>query len=248
MLFKKILNSFLAFCITAILWIALCGCDDLGAFDSTTEYYDCFGNVVLIDGTEWENESYSVSEYFYNKESRENFLQGDDGAYKGIEHGEYVYMAIPFQADIDMDTLALYIQSKSDVTVCINVFAVNEEQWSALLKSETNKDDPDQTNNPDPDTRIGETTVHLEKEKWGSFVLDVFNVDGVSQKSIQINKGQYVLLQIKNNSSILEFDEEKQTYVDTTTGLELQKAKLTMTNLLIRALDVKKPNEAQGGE
>ena len=43
------------------------------------------------------------------------------------------------------------------------------------------------------------------------------------------------------------FNEEKQTYVDQLTGLELPKAEITMTNLLIRALDVKNGDGAQGG-
>jgi hypothetical protein len=44
------------------------------------------------------------------------------------------------------------------------------------------------------------------------------------------------------------FDEEKRTFVDPQTGLELQKAEITMTNLLIRALDIKNVNKVQGGE
>jgi hypothetical protein len=43
------------------------------------------------------------------------------------------------------------------------------------------------------------------------------------------------------------FNEEKQIFVDPQTGLELPKANITMTNLLVRALDVKEGNETQGG-
>ena len=77
-------------------------------------------------------------------------------------------------------------------------------------------------------------------------MLDVFKMDGKTQKSIQINDGQYILLQIRNNSGVRVFNEEKKAYVDQLTGIELPSAEITMTNLLIRALDVKNGDEAQG--
>ena len=66
--------------------------------------------------------------------------------------------------------------------------------------------------------------------------------------SIEIQKGQYILLQIRNNSGVRIFDEEKQAFVDPQTGLELSRVQLTMTNLLIRALNVTTEGDAQGGE
>ena len=101
---------------------------------------------------------------------------------------------------------------------------------------------------PDPETRIGEVTVRLKGEKWSSFLLDDFRVKGLIQKSIEINAGQYILLQIRNNSGVRVLDEEKQIFVDPQTGLDLQKAEITMTNLLIRALNLKNESEEQGGE
>ena len=98
------------------------------------------------------------------------------------------------------------------------------------------------------ETRIGEMTVHLKNGKWGSFVLDTFRVNGTTRKSIEIKDGQYILLQIRNNSGVRVFNEEKQSFVDPQTGLELQKAEITMTNLLIRALNINNESEAQGGE
>ena len=271
MTFKKIVSAAIALCITAILGIALCGCEDLGEYDDTQEYYNSFGDIILIDETS--REGYSVADYFYNKESREDFLEGDDGAYKGVEHSDYVYVAIPFRSDIEMDTFALYIHSREDVAVYINVFVIDEvkipSDWKKLSDNEVNSagtgnevnpagtgeatdgesgDDTQQQNkvydDPDPETRIGEITVFLKKENWDSFALDRFDVNGASQNSIEIKNGQCILLQIRNNSGVRIFDKEKQCYVDPQTGLELQKAEVTMTNLLIRALDIKNGNEA----
>ena len=50
MLFKNIINACFAICIMAILGIALCGCEDLGAYEDTNEYYGSFDDIVMIDG------------------------------------------------------------------------------------------------------------------------------------------------------------------------------------------------------
>ena len=265
MRFKSIFKAFVAICMAAIILIAACGCEDLGAYENTEEYYSSFGDIVLIDGTTKNRTEYSVETYFYNKESREDFLRGEDGAYKGVEYAEYVYMAIPFESSIDMDTLALFIQSKADVTVYISVFISDKipTNWKAVADNVINQDGSNDVlaegaenesqntekvyDDPDSETRIGEVSVHLKNGKWNSFVLDVFKIGGKTQNSIQINDGQYILLQIRNNSGVRVFNEEKQAYVDGLTGIELPKAEITMTNLLIRALDVKNGDEAQGG-
>ena len=264
MRFKSISKAFVALCMAAIILIAACGCEDLGAYENTEEYYSSFGDIVLIDGTTKNKTEYSVETYFYNKESREDFLRGEDGAYKGVEYAEYVYMAIPFESSIDMDTLALFIQSKADVTVYISVFISDKipTNWKAVADNQMNQDGSEIVlaegaenesqntekvyDDPDPQTSIGEVAVHLKNGKWNSFVLDVFKMDGKTQKSIQINDGQCILLQIRNNSGVRVFNEEKKAYVDQLTGIELPSAEITMTNLLIRALDVKNGDEAQG--
>ena len=268
MRFKSFIKASLAICIAAILVIAACGCEDLGEYEDTEQYYSSFGDIVLISGTTKEKKDYSVDKYFYNEESREDFLAGEDGSYQGVEHSDYVYMAIPFESNIDMDTLALFLQSKNNVAVYINVFLTDKipEKWKSIsdieIKQEENTESSDEESkdeseentgtpeydDPDPATRIGTVVVHLEKEKWNSFVLDVFEINGEIHQSLQIKEDQYILLQIRNNSGVRIFDEEKQTYVDPQTGIELPKAEITMTNLLIRALEVSNGDETQGGE
>ena len=238
MTFKKIVSTCLALCIMAALAVAMIGCDDLGDFEDTNEYYASFGNITLISGTTKEEKDYSVEKYFYNEDSREDFLKGEER----IAYSDYVYMAIPFNSDIDMDTLALYLQTQNDVTVYINAYVVNKSEWDAIRDNDDNSENNGKVYD-NPNTKIGEASVHLENGKWNSFAIDVFKTNAGSQKSIQIKSGQYVLLQFKNNC----VEDNKQAYVDPDTGLELSKAEITMTNLLIRALDVKEGNETQGG-
>lgn len=278
------LSALIVICITVILAIALCSCDDLGAFGDSAEYYASFDDIVLIDGISKETEEYSVEEYFYNDESREDFLQGENGVYRGVTHGRYVYMAIPFESNINMDTLALYLQSTDDVALYINVFVTDTipENWKSIADNVIDEEDSAQTqesgsgdnmddgsendtesdsgnntgegsseptyDDPDPETRIGEIVIYLKKDNWDSFVLETFYVNGAVRESIQINDGQYILLQFRNNSGVRVFDEEKQVFVDPQSGIELAPANITMTNLLVRALSVYDENETQGGE
>ena len=258
MTFKKIVSTCISLLLVATLAVAMSGCEDLGAYEDTEEYYSAFGDIALISGSSKVKKEYSVEDYFYNEDSREDFLMGDDGSYNGVEYSDYVYMAIPFESSINMDTFALYLQSQQDVTVYINVFVTDEipDAWKAIEDNVINSGESgEETENeekvyddPNYETRIGEITVHLKNGKWNSFVLDTFRVNGTTQKSIEIKEGQYILLQIRNNSGVRVFDEDKRAFVDPQTGLELQKAYITVTNLLIRALNIKNESEVQGGE
>ena len=90
---------------------------------------------------------------------------------------------------------------------------------------------------PDSETRVGEVAVYLRGGVWNSFTLNSFNVSGALEKSIHLKSGQYILLQIRNNSGVRELDTETGVYVDPQSGIALDEAEITITNLLIRALD-----------
>jgi len=123
-----------------------------------------------------------------------------------------------------------------------NTLVETEETESEPEESENESDAPEQTeeesNPPYSKVKIGEIVIQLNSGKWDSFVLDEFYVNGKAQKSIQINEGQYILLQIHNNSGLRNSDAENQASAEPQTENELQKAKITMTNLLVRALEI----------
>lgn len=296
---KSIINAFVVLCITAILAIAVCGCEDLGAYDDTAEYYDCFGNIIFVDGVTGDYSDYSVEDCFYNKESKENFLAGENGEYMGVPHDYYEYVAIPVESTIDMDTLALYIQADDKATVYISIYVADEipdeddtstdtettdaqsespdvsntaaegqsapseegkgsepdmggdpdntiieteRTESASEEAETESEAPEQTEEEVKPSyskvKIGEIVIQLDGGKWDSFVLDEFDVNGKAQKSIQINEGQYILMHIRNNSGLRNPDAADQASVEPQVENELQSVKITMTNLLVRTLEI----------
>ena len=248
MTFKRIVMACVAICIMATFMVALCGCDDLGAYSNTEEYYDSFGMVTLVGGDAGKGKGYSVEEYFYNEESRENFLTDENGKYHGITHSEYVYVAIPLNRDLKMDSLAMYLQATEDVTLYISVYVTDKipSNWKTIGEnnaleyiSENGSKEAVAYDDPNPETRIGEITTYLKGGKWKSFTLDSFKVNNNYEKSIQLNTKQhkYILLQIRNNSGVREIDDKTGLLVDPQTGLVLDTASITMTNLLIRAIE-----------
>ena len=249
--FKRKFVTCVAICITAILAIAVCGCEDLGAYESTEEYYGAFGDVAFIGGAAGNRKDYSVEDFFYNDKSRDDFLVNENGVYEGVEHSDYVYVAIPFDKDIDMDSLAMYIQAKNDVTVYMNVYLIDEEQiptnWKKLDGTDNTGEDQ-AYDDPMPESRIGEITVYLKGGKWNSFVLDYFNVNDNNEKSVSVKSGQCILLQIRNNSGVRVLDSESGLYVDAQTGAQLDRAEITMTNLLVRALEIENNTKAKEEE
>ena len=264
MTFKHKIKACFAFCIMAILVIAMCGCDDLGAYESTDEYYASFGDIVFLGGAAKDGIEYPVEDYFYNEDSREDFLTGDDGEYSGVPHSDYVYVAIPVQTDLKMDSLAMYLQAKSNVALYINFYVVDKlpKNWKTIddavggeavspasaeayeykLNEATamplaDEGEAETFDDPKPETRIGEINVYLKEGEWNSFTLDNFRVNGLFEKTIQIKKNQYILLQIRNNSGVREFDAQTGLFVDPQSGFPLDKAEITMTNLLLRAVE-----------
>lgn len=248
---KRLVSASLVLCITAILWIAVCGCEDLGVYNSTTEYYESLDTVTLINAATKESKTYSVEESFYNKESREDFLEGEEGDNKRVEYGEYVYMAIHIGKGLEMDTLALYLNALEGVDLYINVYITESipsnfrpiganvvvPETTDATSEETEEDSEETYDDPDYKSSIGEIVLNLKKEEWDSFVLDTFMVNGEVQKSIKIEKDQYILLQFRNNGGA----------VDPPNHLSLEKAVIKMTNLMVRALEIDNENEAQGG-
>ena len=235
--FKRKLISCVALCITAILGIAVCGCDDLGAYENTEEYYDSFDKIIFIGGEAGDGEGYSVEKYFYNENSRDDFLEGEDR----VTPDEYMYVAVPFTKDIKMDSFAMYLQATRIVTVYMNVYLIDSDDLPKRLeKTDPLGEEEQGYSEPASESKIGEITVHLEGGEWDSFLLDYFEINNNNEKSIYVEAGQCILLQIRNNSGNPELNIEN--------GIKLDRAEITMTNLLVRALEIENNTEAKEEE
>jgi hypothetical protein len=120
---KIFAKKLIAISVAAISAVTLASCFDLGDFSDESAYYAAFGEVGLVyqDPSaiekDIEREDYSIQDYFYNKNTGENFTYGDpkdsevdEG--KDIPQLPYLYMVIPVQRDLRMESFALYVNAK----------------------------------------------------------------------------------------------------------------------------------------
>ena len=242
---KKLLANLVAICLMLCTVLTLGGCDDLGEYEDEDDYYETFGDILLIDSA-GEDESYSVEDYFYNESSREDFLVSDDGKYGGVPTAEYLYMAIPVKCDIVMDSLALYVLGDSEQGLYFSVY-ITDGIPSKIRKpgdpfSETVDKDGETVeeeikyDDPNPKSSLCDSVYYFDGNEWDAFLVEIFKEDGVSKDSISVKKDQYILIQFRNNSGIRVLDKTSGGLVDEKSGLALDSTGFTMTNLLIRVL------------
>jgi hypothetical protein len=120
---KIFLKRLVSISVSAILAVTLVGCFDLGDYSDEAAYYEAFGDVKLVYQNptvvekDVENEDYSIKDYFYNKNTGEDFAYGDpkdddpdEG--KDIPQLPYLYMAIPAERNLKIESLALYFNAQ----------------------------------------------------------------------------------------------------------------------------------------
>ena len=224
---KIFLKKFISIGVAAILSAASVGCFDLGGFSDDTEYYETFGDVRLVyqnpgvTDKDVETQDYSIQDYFYNKNTGEDFVYGDpkdeepdDG--KDIPQLLYTYMAIPVEQDLNIDSVALYFNALQTCALEVVFYVVDElpnggkfteirllgePEYQQKLDDE-GKPEMDENNQPildkilysDPDDEsiVARSTVYVSENKWVALVMEANN-------SIQVKGSQYLLLRFLNN-------------------------------------------------
>jgi hypothetical protein len=219
---KIFLKKLAAIGAAAIMAAVLVGCFDLGDFSDDAAYYDAFGEISLVYSTEKkeaEYKKYSVEDYFYNKATGEDFSYGNpkdeepDGG-KDIPQLPYVYMAIPVQQDMKIDSLALYFNAVEDCPIEVAFYLVNElpdggsfsdirllEDPEYLPESNGNgEEEPEKIKYSDPDDSlmVAKTTLQAKGGNWVSLLVN----DWSGENMLEVKEGQYVLLRFINNSGI----------------------------------------------
>ena len=250
---KIFLKKFISIVVTVILSVTMVGCFDLGDFEDESEYYNAFGDVQLV----YQNpnavekdvmyEEYSVKDYFYNSNTGNDFVYGDPNdddpdEGKDIPRLPYVYMAIPFKQDLNVDSVALYFNALEKCSLKVSFYIVDklpdggdfdnirifgEPEFRPKLDDD---DNPlyDDNNNPilekieysDPHESliVYNATISLTKDKWTSVVVDTWSKGDV----VEVKDSQYLLLRFVNNSGASEEGDIPVAF--------------RVTNLLIRAV------------
>lgn len=134
---KIFLKKLISISVAALMAVALFGCFDLGDFQDETSYYASFGEVRLVYQNpqavekDIQYSDYDVKDYFYNKNTGEDFTYGDpkddqpdDG--KDIPQLPYTYMAIPLEREMEIQSLVLYLNATSSTSMQILCYLVDD--------------------------------------------------------------------------------------------------------------------------
>lgn len=151
--------------------IFLTGCTDLGVFteeENFDNYYASLGDVVgkyELEGV-LKNNEYDVEKYLFNDSTLNHFTWADED--ETVEYQQYVYIVIPFEKKIKIESLALFISSNDDPTYIEDL----QLEFSAFYYPEATyiPDDGKIKMLTSPDTEIVEEddgnggTIEVEKE------------------------------------------------------------------------------------
>jgi hypothetical protein len=238
------LKKLLSIGVAVIFAVALVGCFDLGDFSDESAYYESFGDVRLVyqnpnsDKKDIKSKDYSIEDYFYNKNTGENFTYGDPNDEesdegKDIPQLSYVYMAIPIEQDLSLESLALYFNAIQTCSLEVFFYVVDDLPNGGDFKNIRLLGDPEyqpktgengetiyekiEYSDPSDDLMVAKVTMQVKTGKWDSLIVNKWN----SVNSLEIKDGQYLLLRFVNNSGA-------------NTG-EKPSVAFRVTNLLIRA-------------
>ena len=237
---KIFLKKFISISVAAILAVTLAGCFDLGDFSDESAYYATFGDVIMVYAVEKdvECEDYSVKDYFYNKNTGENFAYGDPkdeetDTGKDIPQLSYVYMAIPVQQDLHMRSFALYFNALQTCALDVFFYVVDDLPGGGDFENIRLLGDPEyqqkldnngetiyekiEYSDPSDTFMVAKATMQVKTEEWDSLIVDNWS----DENAVEIKSGQYLLLRFVNNSGA-------------STG-ENPPVEFRVTNLLIRA-------------
>ncbi len=230
---------FLILLILSMLILALSSCYDLGSYGeegNEEEYYEAFGDVkgIYPHGIK----EYDIEDSLYNPYTVENLDWEDED--DAVETHPYLYIVIPIEKDLTIDSLALYMKSPSDVFAKLSVFYFSTE--SLLPEKISFFDSPDtekvketdehgnevevekeiEYDDPKISDALANVGVSLKENEWNSFLIEEFNQTGYNDGCIHAVEDSYIYIRVENN-----YGKNKKTM----TSFEF-----TMIDLLIRAI------------
>lgn len=171
----KNLRFFGALAVLVALTFTLSGCFDLGDFEDEEDYYSCFGVVGLIAQDESKTD-YSLKDYFYNKESVNDF----GGSI--VSPSAYIYLVLPLHKDMEIDSFSLYLCAESEAKIRYSLFLSDSVPSDICRYDEFLYEiEEDDEGNPRYDEQ-GNPVFVQEKDDKGNLV---YNEDG-SPKYVEI--------------------------------------------------------------
>lgn len=195
-------------------------CFDLGAFDGGNgeyeDYYDAFGVVTgLFDGG---NHEYEVEKSLFNDYTVDKMDWEDED--DAVKSEEYVYIVIPFEKAVNIESIGLFLQAESDATLSVSAFyyqSVTEAPKKIRYKSspeteiviiqDENGNDVEQEveieyDDPPQQLSVAETTCDAHLGEWSSWILSDFMQEGYLDGLLHTGDDGVLYIRIDENSGL----------------------------------------------
>ncbi len=174
----------------------LSACFDLGEFEGGNgdykDYDESFGVVTgLFDGG---SHDYDVDDSLFNDYVVENMDWEDED--DAVKSEEYAYIVIPFEKQLKVESLALFVWGESVATLSVNAFYFESEaefpkkikyktspETEIVVVKDVNGNDVEQEveieyDDPPEEVSVAETTCDVYNDEWSSFLLSDFMQEG----------------------------------------------------------------------
>lgn len=217
--FGRRIIRFIAVGLSITILSCLSACFDLGTFEedgSHKGYYSSFGTVEgMFDGGERE---YDIEDSLFSDYTVNNMGWKDED--DEVKDEEYLYIVLPFECEMKIESIALFVKSDIKTTLEINSFYYESESLApAKIKYKSSPDteiieDTDEDGNPIereveieyddsmPEESIADAICETVSNEWSSFILGNFNQQGYGDGFLHTGKGGMIYVRINQNSGL----------------------------------------------
>ena len=184
--------------------LLLSGCFDL-SFPDKQSYYEAFDsylNAISTDvtGKASSSNNYSIEEYIFNDATVNNMLTA-----KTLDPNYFEYLSVQASDEMLLNEFGIFIKCLEKVDFVFRVFIVNNLPDASKVRAYNQPNEDPETHKKIPySDRFENPCVEfyvtaLEKE-WTSFYTQSWKIEDKNSNTIKINKGQYIICQILNNT------------------------------------------------
>ena len=226
---------FFAVMFSLALIFSLTACADMGKFSEENDFKDYYESIGSIEGIyDGGSRNYDLKDSLFNDYTVNNLNWPDED--DKVAYEEYVYIVIPFNADLTVESLALYLYSETNTNFQINffyyensTFAPKKIKYKSSPETETivvtedgidvEKEVEIEYDDPAYEDRVASTTCYATSE-WGDFAVEYFNQPGYTDGYLHAKNGGLLYVRIENNSGL---------------NKNMQSCPFNFINLIIRA-------------